>query len=105
MRILLTLVLLLLAPLNGGVLADGGNDESDELSTLLEARREGTILPLYAILSSVSDITGDNVVDIEFENEGDVVRYGIYYLTPEGLRREIYVNAQTGEILELRTAD
>lgn len=99
MRILLTLAFLVLVPFTGPAQADGEKEESDELSVLLEARREGSILPLYAILSSVREITGDNVVEIEFENQGDLVTYGIYYLTPEGLRREIYVNAQTGEVI------
>ncbi len=85
--------------------ADGADSDSRGLKMLLEERRKGKILPLFAILRLVNDVTGDDIVEIEFERENGEVKYGIYFLTPEGLRREIYVDAQTGEILEEKAAD
>jgi peptidase YpeB-like protein len=106
MRIFFTLLFLsLLAPTGLARAGDEDHGESDGLAELLEERRDGSILPLFAILRSVQSITGGNVVDIEFEREDGQIKYGIYYLTPEGLRREVYVDAQTGEILEHKAAD
>ena len=85
--------------------ADGADSDSRGLKMLLEERRKGKILPLFAILRLVNEVTGDDIVEIEFERENGEVKYGIYFLTPEGLRREIYVDAQTGEILEEKAAN
>ena len=42
---------------------------------------------------------------IEFEEEHGVMAYGIYYLDPAGRRREVYVDAATGKILEDKRDD
>lgn len=98
------LAALILVPA-GAALADGADSDSRGLKLLLEERRKGKILPLFAILRLVNEVTGDDIVEIEFEREHGEVKYGIYFLTPEGLRREIYVDAQTGEILEEKAAE
>lgn len=85
-------------------LADGYDDDDDEekygLEALLEARRAGDVLPLIAILTRIHPITGDNVVDVEFEQEDGRYKYGIYYLDDKGRRREVYVDAQSGDVLK-----
>jgi len=96
-RVLAMMIALLLLP-QGPAFAD--DSDAGGLQQLLEERRKGKILPLFEILQRVNHVTGDDIAEIEFEREHGQVKYGIYYITPEGLRREIYVDAQTGEILE-----
>ena len=108
MKNLFTFLLLVMLAIPVLALADGyeQHDEEDNgLAALLEERRKGTILPLYVILREVAEITGDRVVEIEFERDDGIVKYGIYYLTIDGLRREIYVDARTGVVLEEKAAD
>jgi len=104
MRILYTFILLSLLATAQPALADEDGEEADNLSILLQARRDGTVLPLFAILRSIYSITGGSVVEIEFENHDGLMKYGIYYLTPEGRRREVYVDARTGAVLEDKAA-
>lgn len=82
------------------VLADGDDEEKYGLEALMEARRAGHVLPLITILSQIHPITGDNVVDVEFEQDDGRYKYGIYYLDEQGRRREVYVDAQSGDVLE-----
>lgn len=82
------------------VLADGDEDEKYGLEALMEARRAGDVLPLIEILARIEPIIGDNVVDIEFERDDGRFKYGIYYLDAKGRRHEVYVDAQSGDVLE-----
>lgn len=97
-------ILLIISLLSYGPLAkaDGSDSESEGLEILLQAQRDGTIMPLHEILLQVKEITGDEIVEVEFERENGRVKYGIYYMSPKGVRREIYVDAQTGEVIEDR---
>ena len=99
--LLVALFALLITP----VFADGDDEEKYGLEALMEARRAGDVLPLIAILTRIHPITGDNVVDIEFEQDDGRFKYGIYYLDDNGRRREIYVDAQSGDVLEDELAD
>ncbi len=84
---------------------DESERETEGLNELLKARRSGEILPLFVILSMVRPITGNDIVDIEFEREGGLLKYGIYFLDASGARREVYVDARTGDVLEIKAAD
>lgn len=84
---------------------DESERETEGLNELLKARRSGEILPLFVILSMVRPITGNDIVDIEFEREGGLLKYGIYFLDASGARREVYVDAKTGDVLEIKAAD
>lgn len=70
--------------------------EPDEVSRLL---RQGEILSLAAILEMVRPVTGDTILEVEVEHEDFGIAYEIYFLDPQGRRREIYVDARTGEIM------
>lgn len=70
--------------------------EPDKVSRLL---RQGEILPLAAILEMVRPVTGDTILEVEVEHEDFGIAYEIYFLDPQGRRREIYVDARTGEIM------
>ena len=87
------------------VLADDDDDEKYGLQALMEARRAGDVLPLITILKHIHPITGDNVVAIEFEQDDGRYKYGVYYLDDKGRRREVYVDAQSGNVLEDELAD
>jgi len=49
--------------------ADVSDSESEGLEVLLQAQRDGTIMPLHEILILVNEITGDEIVEVEFERE------------------------------------
>lgn len=100
MKITAILIAAFTAFFGTSVLADGDDEEKYGLEALLEARRAGDVLPLIVILARIHPITGDNVVDIEFEQDDGRYKYGIYYLDDKGRRREVYVDAQSGDVLE-----
>lgn len=70
--------------------------DPDEVSRL---QAEGAILPLAAIFEIIEPVTGSNIVEVEVEHEDFGFAYEIYFLDPQGRRREIYVDARTGEIM------
>lgn len=78
-----------------------GGDDDD----LNEARKRGDVLPLAQIMEKVAHVTGGRIVEIETERKHGAVLYGIYYLDAEGRRREIYVDARTGTIVESKQDD
>jgi len=47
----------------------------------------------------VRPVTGDTILEVEVEHEDFGIAYEIYFLDPQGRRREIYVDARTGEIM------
>lgn len=86
--------LALLLPATEQVSAD--ETEPDEASRLL---RQGEILPLSTILELVRPVTGTSILEVEVEHEDFGLTYEIYFLDQQGRRREIYVDARSGEIL------
>lgn len=82
--------------------ADGDGESAREISRLLT---QGEILPLASILEIVRPITGVHVLEVEVEHEDFGLVYEIYFLDPQGLRREIYVDARTGKILMQKLDD
>lgn len=89
----------------GTALADKGRRGRDSHDELNEARKRGEVLPLAQILKMLEARIGNRIVEIEFEEEHGVMAYGIYYLDPAGRRREVYVDAATGKILEDKRDD
>ena len=72
---------------------------SEDVSRLLN---NGEIQSLFSILEIVRPITGTHILEVVFENEVFGMAYEIYFLDTVGRRREIYVDARTGEILMQR---
>jgi len=70
--------------------------DDDNISRLLS---RGEILPLATILEIVRPVTGTQILDVEAEHEDFGMAYEIYFLDAQGQRREINVDARTGEIL------
>lgn len=78
-------------------IASAADDDDARYAT--EQLQKGVILPLSEILERVRHVTGDTILEIEIEREDFGPVYEVYFLDPDGRRREIYVNAVSGEIL------
>jgi len=71
-------------------------DDYMEARHLLES---GEIMPLEDILKNVRKIYTGNVIEVELEKEDQQIVYEIEILGPDGVIREIYINAKTGKLL------
>lgn len=81
----------------------GADDiDTSDISRLV---MQGEIMPLTRILEIVRPITGDRVLEVGMEHEDFGLVYEVYFLDPQGLRHEIYVDARTGEILMQKLDD
>lgn len=96
MKSLQTIVSSLLIAIAVPLAVSADDMSSAEVSRLLKG---GEIQPLVNILEIVRPITGTHVLEVVFENGVFGMAYEIYFLDTEGRRREIYVDARTGEIL------
>lgn len=103
-RLLTASVILLLAAGNAGA-KDGGKDGDRDEDDLYKARKRGDVLPLETILEKISNRIGRDIIEIESGREDGRYVYEIYYLDAGGKRREVYVDAATGEIIKDRTDD
>lgn len=90
----------LMFAVSGPVRADEA--EPEEVARLL---REGEILPLSTILEMVRPVTGEHILEVEVEHESSGLAYEIYFLDDQGRRREVYVDARTGEIMLQKPGD
>jgi len=84
--------LMVLMPLQP-VLAD---DDYVEARRLL---RSGEILPLEDILKNVRQVFPGNVLEVELEKKNQRVIYEMEILGEDGVIREVYIDARTGELL------
>ncbi|MEJ2454492.1 MAG: PepSY domain-containing protein [Candidatus Thiodiazotropha sp.] len=74
----------------------------------LEARRlvrEGKILPLEQILDGLSQFKSGQILEVEFDDHRQGMRYEIEILDSQGTVWELKVDAVTGEILEQELED
>ncbi len=74
----------------------------------LEARRlvrEGKILPLEQILDGLSQFKSGQILEVEFDDRRQGMRYEIEILDSQGTVWELKVDAVTGEILEQELED
>lgn len=94
-----SLYLLQPASADGNKGHDGKRYRQEEL---MDARRQGDILPLSTILESLRARGITDILEIEIENEHEHGRavYEIYYLDSTGRRGEVHVDAATGRILD-----
>ena len=76
--------------------------DGDDYRDHYRARRalaEGRARPLAEVLERVRNRLGGEVVGVEFEREDGRYVYEFKVVTPTGLLREVYVDAETAEIL------
>lgn len=83
----------LLVALAGPALA--GREHLD----LSEAVRRGEILSLPEIKARIGTDIADRIVEIEVERKAGQIIYEIYYIDSEGRRREVEIDAKTGDAL------
>lgn len=81
---------------------DQARRERDDVT---EARRRGDILPLAEIFDRLREVTGDQILEVEFEREDGVPVYEIYFVDDLGRRREVLVDARSGAILDRHEED
>ena len=96
MKSLPTVAACLLMAIAVPLTASADEIRSEDVSRLL---KNGEIQSLFSILEIVRPITGTHILEVVFENEVFGMAYGIYFLDAEGRRREINVDARTGEVL------
>jgi len=98
-----TIVVILAFLLAGGNIAyadDRDEDEDDDHVRARHALEEGYARPLKEIMELVGDRLGGKVIGIEFHGRDHHYLYEFRIITPAGELREVYVDAQTGEILK-----
>ncbi|MBF8780901.1 PepSY domain-containing protein [Pseudomonas fulva] len=89
------LVLTLSACCSLAVARDLDQDEA------LELRREGIILPLERLLeSAMARYPGARLLEAELEKDDGRYEYEVELLTPQGVVREIKLDARTGALLK-----
>ncbi len=87
--------------LAGGNIAYADDREEDgDHDRARHALEEGYAQPLGDIMELVGDRLGGKVVGIEFHGRDHHYIYEFRIITPAGELREVYVDAQTGEILK-----
>jgi uncharacterized membrane protein YkoI len=89
-------------------MADEESDRNEDhrvSDRVYEGARTGKILPLVEILKQArGQITGE-VIETKFEQKDGRPAYEIYFLDKKGRRKEIYVDARTGLVLNLAEGD
>ena len=86
----LLITFLVLAPVQM-VLAD---DDYIEAKRLLKS---GDILPLEPILKNVRQHFPGKILEVELEKENQLIVYEIEVLGDNGVIKEVYINAKTGQ--------
>ncbi|MGE8153531.1 PepSY domain-containing protein [Pseudomonas vancouverensis] len=67
----------------------------------LRLRQKGVILPLEQLLQQAMDrYPGAKLLEAELEEKHDLYIYEVELLTPEGIVRELGINASTGVLLK-----
>jgi uncharacterized membrane protein YkoI len=68
----------------------------------IEARRlydSGKILPLEDILKNVRQVHPGRILEVELDKEDGRIVYEVEILGNDGIVKEVYINAITGEVL------
>ena len=89
------MALLLLAFCSAVMARDLDQDEA------LRLRQQGVILPLEQLLQqAMGRYPGAKLLEAELEEKHDVYIYEVELLTPEGVVRELDIDATTGRLLK-----
>lgn len=76
--------------------------EADEVRAL---REQGSILPLEAILERARAVRPGRVIEVELEREDGALVYELELLDSDGNVWEVYVDAETGQVLHEERED
>ena len=74
-------------------------------SKIRELVRRGEILSLDRILQKHPDLSGQRLLDLEVEQEGDRIVYELEYLMPDGSVIKRVIDAQNGGFLKQEDED
>jgi len=89
------MALLLLAFCSAVMARDLDQDEA------LRLRQQGVILPLEQLLQHAMDrYPGAKLLEAELEEKHDIYLYDVELLTPEGVVRELHIDATDGRLLK-----
>ena len=83
----------------GSIQAVQANNDHQEARRLLES---GDILPLESILKSIRQKFSGKIIEIELEHKDEHLVYEVEILGEDGVIREAYINAKTGQLIELK---
>lgn len=70
--------------------------DPDDARALME---RGDILPLEQIMKINEGELAGRIIEVELERKRGIYVYEIKILPPDGRRRELYIDARTGEII------
>jgi len=89
------MALLLLAFCSVAMARDLDQDEA------LRLRQQGVILPLEQLLQQAMDrYPGAKLLEAELEEKHNIYLYDVELLTPEGVVRELHIDATDGRLLK-----
>ncbi|CAI8704626.1 MULTISPECIES: PepSY domain-containing protein [Pseudomonas] len=89
------MALLLLAFCSAVMARDLDQDEA------LRLRQQGVILPLEQLLQQAMDrYPGAKLLEAELEEKHNIYLYDVELLTPEGVVRELHIDATDGRLLK-----
>jgi uncharacterized membrane protein YkoI len=77
-------------------------DDEDDHDRAMEALQQGRVRPLAEILADVGPELGGSVVGVEFDDEEGTYLYEFRVVTEAGQLKKVYVDATSGEILNLQ---
>lgn len=90
-----------LALLSGVLLAGPGLARDLDQDEALRLRREGIILPFEQMMKQVEQhYPGFTLLEAELEEEHGVLVYEVEILTPQGVVRELELDARDGRVLK-----
>ena len=95
-------VLLVTIAVLSSITIASADDDYIEARELLQS---GKILSLETILKRVRQEHPGKVLEVEFEKEGGKIVYEIEILSDKGIVKEIYVDAESGNILSAKEDD
>jgi Peptidase propeptide and YPEB domain len=98
-RMVVALALSMLVMAGAAARADDKSspDRDDDAEIVYQGLKTGRFMPLVDILAKLRLPPGSEMVNIALEDEHGVPVYEIYYIEPDGRRREIRLDARSGE--------
>lgn len=84
--------------------SSGGNDgdDDDKLDHVRDAVRSKSLLPLWMVKTGVVARFGRQIIDTQIEKDNDRWIYEFKIINRRGHLIEVYVDARTGDILEVK---
>ncbi len=97
----LFLSLLLASPIAAADDGHDGDDEHRASDKVYENAKSGKILSLAEILKRAMPHLNGEIIETKYEEKNDRPVYEIYFLDSRGRRKEVYVDARTGELMKI----